>query len=174
MLPAPSFDRPNVPLRRVLVVEDDPDLIPLFVRALRAVDPELCLLWSMDSDAARILLLAGACEAVVADYTIPGRETGWSLASCCREATPAIPFGLTSALPLGSIEALGSPFLLKPFSLRELVAFLHRLVPQPISRGESLEAGQQHGERLDRLLRAPEVALAGGALEPRPDLAHAR
>ena len=170
----PSASGRGAPLRRVLVVEDDPDLIPLFVRALRVVDPELGLLWSMDSDAARILLFAGACEAVVADYAIPGQATGWSLASWCRELTPAIPFGLTSALPLGSIEALGAPFLPKPFSIRELVAFLHRIVPQPAARGQRLEPGQQRGERLDRLLRAPEVTLSGRALELRPDLAHAR
>lgn len=173
MLPAPSLARTDVPLRRVLVVEDDPDLIPLFVRALRAVDPELCLLWTMDSEAARIVLASRVCEAVVADYAIPGRETGWSLAFWCRASTPPIPCGLTSALPLGSIEALGSPFLRKPFSIRELVAFLHRILPQQARRG-SIEPGQQCGERLDRPLGAREIAVTGSALERRPELAHSR
>jgi DNA-binding response OmpR family regulator len=174
MLPAPSSIRPAVPVRRMLVVEDDPDLIPLFVRALRAVDPELCLLWTMDSEAARIVLASRACEAVVADYVIQGHETGWSLVPWCRASTPAIPFGLTSALPLGSIEALGSPFLRKPFSIRQLVAFLDRIVPQQEARRRRVERGQQCGERLDRPLGAREIVVTGRALELRSELAHAR
>ena len=173
MLPAPSSTRSDIP-GRVLVVEDDPDLIPLFVRALRAVDPELCLLWTMDSEAAWILLASRACDAVVADYAIRGNETGWSLASWCRASAPAIPFGLTSALPLGSIEALGTPFLPKPFSIRQLVAFLHRIVPQQATRRRRIEPGQQCGERLDRPLGAREIAVTGRALELGTELAHAR
>jgi len=114
---------------RLLLVEDDPDIIPLFVRGLRRVNPSASLIWTLDSEAGIALIEAGFCDAVVADYAIEGASTGWALSELCRTRTPVLPFGLTSVLPLRSVEAIGTPFLAKPFAIRDVASFLRLVLP---------------------------------------------
>jgi CheY-like chemotaxis protein len=123
---------------RLLLVEDDPDIIPLFVRALRRVDPVASLIWTLDSEAGIELIQAWLCDAVVADYAIEGASTGWALSLLCREH--ALPFGLTSALPLGSVETAGTPFLAKPLTIPDTMRFLEQFLPgaQTASASESI------------------------------------
>jgi DNA-binding response OmpR family regulator len=117
------------PTNRLLLVEDDPDIIPLFARGLRQVNPVASLIWTLDSEAAIALIETGLCDAVVADYAIEGASTGWALLELCRTREPALPFGLTSALPLRSVETNGTPFLAKPFAIRDVVRFLRLILP---------------------------------------------
>lgn len=114
---------------RLLLIEDDPDIIPLFVRVLRKVDPVASLIWTLDSEAGIALIETGLCDAVIADYAIEGAATGWALSQLCRARAPGLPFGLTSALPLRSAEQSGMPFLAKPFAMREVESFLRVLLP---------------------------------------------
>jgi DNA-binding response OmpR family regulator len=114
--------------RRVLVVDDDPDLMSLVAREFRAQDPDVCIQWSMDFEAARACLRSCRYDAVLADYLIEGAAGGWSLRSDCDVCQPGVPFALMSALPLSGTEKLGVPFLKKPFSRHELSSFLRSLL----------------------------------------------
>ncbi len=125
----PSNDTEDQRGIRLLLVEDDPDIIPIFVRGLRRVAPTASLIWTLDSEAGMALIESGLCDAVVADYAIEGTSTGWALWELCRTRKPALPFGLTSALPLGSVEASGAPFLAKPFAIRDVMTFLSQILP---------------------------------------------
>lgn len=114
--------------RRVLVVEDDPDLMSLITRTIRDLDPDICVQWSMDSEAARVCLRGCRYDAVLADYLIEGDSVGWCLREDCSEWQPGVPFALMSALPLSGTATLGVPFLKKPFSRRQLGSFLRALL----------------------------------------------
>ncbi len=112
---------------RVLLVEDDPDVAPLVYRGLRDVDPLLSIVWASDSARAREALSSGSFDVVIADYSIDGGGTGWTLLEEARARDPGVRCGILSALPLG-IEKLGTPFLHKPFARHELISFLRPLL----------------------------------------------
>jgi DNA-binding response OmpR family regulator len=119
---------------RVLVVEDDLDLEPVFRRVLHAVDPELRLLWAKSAREAIQLLQGRPVGFVVADYML-GDMPGSQVQRWLERHAPQVPFAMISALPL-SAELLRSdgtrvPFLPKPFSLDALVQFLTRLRRSP-------------------------------------------
>ena len=115
---------------RVLVVEDDLDLEPVFRRVLHAVDPELRLLWARSAREAIQLLQGRPVAFVVADYLL-GDAPGSQVQRWLERHRPKVPFAMISALPLSSelLRADGTrvPFLPKPFSVEALIQFLARL-----------------------------------------------
>jgi DNA-binding response OmpR family regulator len=115
---------------RVLIVEDDLDLEPVFRKVLHAIDPELRLLWARSAREGIQLLQGRPVGIVVADYML-GDAPGSQVQRWLERHSPEVPFAMISALPL-SAELLRSdgtriPFLPKPFSLDALVQFLTRL-----------------------------------------------
>jgi DNA-binding NtrC family response regulator len=115
---------------RVLVVEDDLDLEPVFRRVLHAVDPELRLLWARSAREAIQMLQGRPVGFVVADYLL-GDAPGSQVQRWLERHNPKVPFAMISALPL-SAELLRSdgtrvPFLPKPFTVEALIQFLARL-----------------------------------------------
>jgi DNA-binding NtrC family response regulator len=115
---------------RVLVVEDDLDLEPVFRRVLHAVDPELRLLWARSAREAIQLLQGRPVGFVVADYLL-GDAPGSQVQRWLERHSPGVPFAMISALPLSAelLRADGTriPFLPKPFSVEALIQFLARL-----------------------------------------------
>jgi DNA-binding response OmpR family regulator len=119
---------------RVLVVEDDADLEPIFRRVLHSIDPELRLLWARSAGEAIRLLQGRPVGFVVADYML-GDAPGSQVQRWLERQAPKVPFAMISALPL-STELLRSdgtrvPFLPKPFSVDSLIQFLTRLRHTP-------------------------------------------
>lgn len=112
---------------QVLLVEDDPDVAPVVYRAVREVAPRASIVWRAESERARAALLERDFDVVIADYAIDGGGTGWTLLQQARARNASVRCGMLSALPLG-VEKLGVPFLMKPFSWGELVAFLRPLL----------------------------------------------
>jgi DNA-binding response OmpR family regulator len=108
---------------RVLLIEDDPDIAPLVYRALRKLEPGLSILWASDSKRARELISARDFDVVIADYSIDGGGTGWTILEEMRAMNPLVRCGIVSALPLG-VDKLGTPFLRKPFDEGELLLFV--------------------------------------------------
>jgi DNA-binding response OmpR family regulator len=120
---APVYTRPL----NVLVVEDDSDVVPLIDRGLRAIHAHYSLSWTSDAQGARKALRSQEFDLVIADYTLDGGGTGWSLLQEVRQTCPDAQVGLVSALPLG-VQRVESRFLRKPFSQAELISFLRPLV----------------------------------------------
>lgn len=135
---------------RVLLVEDDPDIVPLVVRELRELDPGCAVQWCTDSETASRALHADRYDAVVADYMIEGAGTGWSLHESARQIDSDLGYGLLSALPLEALEHLGVPFLQKPFTPSTLRAFLRTLLVTRLPKGPGASAR----DRRDPLERA--------------------
>lgn len=138
-IPANASARdPTAGPTRVLLVEDDPDMVPLVVHLLREIEPGCAVQWCMDSETARSALFQRPFHAVIADYLIEGQATGWSLREPLHTLHPDAGYGLLSALPLEALDRLGVPFLHKPFTQAALRAFLRTLLPHcPPQRASS-------------------------------------
>ncbi len=117
---------PNAEPRRLLIVEDDPDLVSFLHRAARRVDPDVLVDWIPDADGARDALLRTRFAAVLADYAIEGDGTGWGLRQLVEETQDGAGFAVMSAMPLRPED--GVPFLRKPFSERRAEHFLRNLI----------------------------------------------
>lgn len=110
--------------RRILVVDDDPDIRAAMCIALRAdgavVDDA--------EDGAVAIHRLGACapEAVVLDLMLPG-QSGFTVLERCRAAVPPVPVVMVTANQgrrhAAFAQSLGaSAFLVKPVPLERLVA----------------------------------------------------
>lgn len=153
---------------RVLLVEDDPDIVPLVVRELRELDLECSVQWCMDSEAASRALLTSRYDAVVADYLIEGASTGWSLHDRARHIDPELGYGLLSALPLEGVEHLGVPFLQKPFTPSTLRAFLRTLLSSRLPKAPRGADGSSRarGDAPERAAPPPRPGRDPPAREP--------
>jgi len=122
---------PSRSMRRILIVEDDPDLETVLVRIVRSIDRALVVDWAVTAHEAELLLSRRSYCAVLADCMLEGKRSGAQLERVCERLQPRAPFALMSALPppekVGEVEGLRVPFLRKPFSTdtcRRFLAFL--------------------------------------------------
>lgn len=113
--------------RRLLVIDDDYQLIPLIGRAAQQIDPDLVIDWACGAQEARMALCESRYQAALVDFVLPGSESGFSIAKEIELRQPGSRIAMMSALPI-SIPSSCRGFLLKPFGLRECRHFLSNLI----------------------------------------------
>lgn len=120
--------------RRLLLIEDDPDMVAIVTRAARSLGSDLSVEWSADVDTALERLMEQEYDAVLSDYMIEGEHTGFFLLEECRKLRPQARIALMSVLPLRLPPGLGVPFVPKPVTVSRLRQVLQDLLPAESSR----------------------------------------
>ncbi|WP_229451982.1 response regulator [Massilia niastensis] len=113
-------------LRKVLVVDDEPDLADLAAALLCGNGVEAMVAYS-GPDALRALEGDREIDAVFSDVMMPGM-TGLQLAECIRERYPWVKVILTSGYTIPSLLAgARQPYLFtsKPYSIETIIRLLH-------------------------------------------------
>jgi DNA-binding NtrC family response regulator len=109
--------------KRVLVVDDDPDVLRTVMRMLdRHVEVKIAL----GADQALQVLGGGTIDAVVVDFNMHGPNGGWLLRQV-RDRYPAVSRVLLSGSSYADLSPHLEPglvdvFLAKPFEFEELLA----------------------------------------------------
>lgn len=127
---AGSAGRPLAPVdsdavgRRILVIEDEPGIVDFLKRGLQAAGFEVQAV--SDGIEGERLALAESFDAIVLDLMLPGRG-GLEVLTEVRRARPTVPVIVLSALGeledrVTGLDAGAVDYLVKPFSLAELVA----------------------------------------------------
>jgi len=140
---------------RVLVIEDEPDLLEALSQALRetgyAVDEA--------SDGRDGLFKATATDydAIVLDLMLPGMS-GWDLLRELRKSksTPVLILTARDTLPdrVRGLDAGGDDYLTKPFELPELLARLRALIRRGAGQASAMiEIGDVTVNTADRTVR---------------------
>ena len=111
-----AIGRVGAPMRRILVVDDDPDALRLFTHSLKSIDARLDIVAASNGDEAMSALRRVHPDLVLLDVVMP-EVNGWQVIEQKNgsEATRDIPVILISALdprqrPMGSkvlVTALG-------------------------------------------------------------------
>ncbi len=134
--------------RKVLIVEDEPDIARLVRDHL--ADVGCCAEVAGDAARARALFAAGAIDLVVLDRMLPDGD-GLALCGEFRRAAPALPILMLTAKSteldrVVGLEVGADDYLVKPFSVAELQARVKAL----FRRVEALRATVPQGdERLE-------------------------
>ncbi|WP_138470869.1 response regulator [Poseidonocella sp. HB161398] len=142
-----AVPRPAAQSRRILLVDDDPNVAQVMARQLRmdGHSVDLC----QDADAALSLLAAGPLpDLVISDVVMPGRMQGHALARTIGARHPGLPVLLMSGCslpgPRDGTEDAAMPALQKPVAwsvLREAVAAVPlREAPRPARSGQRLDS----------------------------------
>jgi CheY-like chemotaxis protein len=86
------------PVERVLIVDDDPQVVRLFARMLRAHDPELSILTACSGTEALARAVEGGIDLMLLDVVMAGMD-GWEVLRALRRAcdTVDLPVLLVSA-----------------------------------------------------------------------------
>ncbi len=117
--------------RRVLVVEDEPEICALIAEYLQAEGFEPDCVRS-DGEAAEVLRRASAFSCSVVDVNLGRGATGFDVARLARRLDPQLPVifvsGQASADSLERFGVTGALFLPKPFTAAELMEQVRRLV----------------------------------------------
>jgi two-component system OmpR family response regulator len=128
---------------RVLVVEDEPELLRVLAKALReegyAVDE------AADGDEGLFKATSWDYDAIVLDLMLPGRD-GWQVLDGLRRqrATPVLILTARDGVRdrVRGLDAGADDYLIKPFDLAELFARLRALIRRAAGRaGSVLAAG---------------------------------
>ena len=129
---------------RLLVVEDEPDLLAVLAKALReegyAVDE------AADGEAGLYKTSAWDYDAVVLDVMLP-KFDGWGVIKKLRsaKATPVLMLTARDAVPdrVRGLDAGADDYLVKPFELSELLARVRALVRRGAGKATAeLKAGE--------------------------------
>jgi two-component system OmpR family response regulator len=147
---------------RVLVIEDEPDLLEALVQALR----EAGYVVDEASDGRNGLFKAGATEydAIVLDLMLPGMS-GWDLLRELRrkKTTPVLILTARDTLPdrVRGLDAGGDDYLTKPFELPELLARLRALIRRGAGQTTAtIEIGDVIVDTADHTVRKAGQAVA--------------
>jgi DNA-binding response OmpR family regulator len=124
---------------RVLLIEDEPGIVDFVRRGLEAEG--FVVEAALDGIEGERLALQGSFDAVVLDLMLP-RRGGLEVLESVRRATPSVPVIVLTARGeiddrVEGLEAGAADYLLKPFSMAELVARVRaqlRVVAQVSSR----------------------------------------
>jgi len=120
----PPLDDSGQDAGRLLVIEDEPGIIDFVRRGLEGegftVDTAL------DGVQGERLALKGGYDALVLDLMLPGRS-GFDILAAVQRATPSVPVIVLTARGeiedrVAGLEAGAVDYLVKPFSMAELVA----------------------------------------------------
>jgi DNA-binding response OmpR family regulator len=115
---------------RVLLIEDEPGIVD-FVR--RGLEAEGCVVEeALDGAEGERLALRGTFDAIVLDLMLPGRS-GLDILASLRRSKPALPVIVLTARGdiedrVAGLDAGAVDYLVKPFSLAELVARVRALL----------------------------------------------
>src|ERR1700730_11986624 len=109
---------------RVLLVEDEPGIVDFVKRGLEAEG--FAVAAALDGTEGERLALKGSFDAIVLDLMLPGRS-GLEILASVRRSTPSVPVIVLTALAeiedrVAGLEAGAVDYLVKPFSLAELIA----------------------------------------------------
>jgi two-component system OmpR family response regulator len=124
---------------RVLVVEDEPELLAVLAQALReegyAVDE------AADGDEGLFKATSWDYDAIVLDLMLPGRD-GWQVLDGLRRqrGTPVLVLTARDGVRdrVRGLDAGADDYLIKPFDLAELLARLRALIRRAAGRAESV------------------------------------
>ena len=128
---------------RVLVVEDEPDLLFAVAQAIReegyAVDT------AEDGEDGLFKALGGQYDVIVLDLMLPKRD-GWSVLRELRKehATPVLVLTARDAVPdrIKGLDSGADDYLTKPFELGELMARLRALIRRAAGKAKAaIEVG---------------------------------
>jgi DNA-binding response OmpR family regulator len=108
----------------VLLIEDEPGIVDFIKRGLQAEG--FAVEAALDGEQGEQLALRGGYDAIVLDLMLPGRD-GLEVLASVRRATPNVPVIVLTARGgiddrVHGLEAGAVDYLVKPFSLAELVA----------------------------------------------------
>ncbi len=108
----------------VLLIEDEPGIVDFVRRGLEAQG--FVVEAALDGLEGERLALKGECDAIVLDLMLPGRS-GMEILAAVRRALPGLPVIVLTARGeiedrVGGLEAGAVDYLVKPFSMAELVA----------------------------------------------------
>jgi DNA-binding response OmpR family regulator len=120
----PAGQDQGVPPARVLVVEDEPGIVDFVQRGLQAAG--FLVEAALDGIEGERLALRDDFDAIVLDLMLPGRS-GLEILASVRRARPSLPVIVLTARSeiedrVGGLDAGAVDYLVKPFSLAELVA----------------------------------------------------
>jgi DNA-binding response OmpR family regulator len=109
---------------RVLLIEDEPGIVDFVRRGLQAEG--FAVEAAGDGVEGERLAMGGDCDAVVLDLMLPGRS-GMEILQTLRRARPTLPVIVLTARGeiedrVAGLEAGAVDYLVKPFSIAELVA----------------------------------------------------
>jgi DNA-binding response OmpR family regulator len=112
---------------RVLVIEDEPGIVDFVARGLQSEG--FLVASAVDGIEGERLALSESFDAIVLDLMLPGRS-GLEILASVRQAKPNVPVIVLSARGeigdrVTGLDAGAVDYLVKPFSLVELVARLH-------------------------------------------------
>src|SRR6516165_6704219 len=121
--PARRANEPRTPAR-VLLIEDEPGIVDFVRRGLEAEG--FAVEASGEGIEGERLALSGGFDAIVLDLMLPGRG-GFEILGALRRAKPTLPVIVLTARGeiedrVAGLDAGAVDYLVKPFSLAELVA----------------------------------------------------
>jgi two-component system OmpR family response regulator len=124
---------------RLLVVEDEPDLRRAIVQAL--VEEGFAVDHAADGETGLNKALAWKYDAIVLDLMLPVK-TGWEMLAALRQSKPTPVLILTArdAVPdrVRGLNSGADDYLIKPFSIVELVARLRALIRRAAGTADSI------------------------------------
>lgn len=120
----PAAQRESQAAARVLLIEDEPGIVDFVRRGLEA--DGFAVESALDGIEGERLAVGGECDAVVLDLMLPGRS-GMEILEGLRRARPTLPVIVLTARGevedrVAGLEAGAVDYLVKPFSIAELVA----------------------------------------------------
>jgi DNA-binding response OmpR family regulator len=120
--PAEADEQPDT--ANVLLIEDEPGIVDFVRRGLEAQG--FAVEAALDGDRGERLALGGGFDAIVLDLMLPGRS-GLEILAAVRRAMPSLPVIVLTARGeiedrVEGLEAGAVDYLVKPFSMAELVA----------------------------------------------------
>lgn len=118
--------------KKVLVIEDDVELITILDRVLKTIDPKINTDWVTSAEQAAAILEENIrthnfqpYDLILADIFLEGSSTGLDVWKMCQQYFPDVPVVVTSALPVDKFfaaigrDTISPPFLAKPFLAKE-------------------------------------------------------
>lgn len=113
---------------RILIVEDDVDLMNVIVRIADSLGPNMAIDWATDTHSALKLIQKETYGLVLVDYFLKGSKNGFSLVGACRDHQPDSAFAMMSSMSLEDFwklpDAIHIPLLRKPFTPEECSGFI--------------------------------------------------
>jgi DNA-binding NtrC family response regulator len=115
--------------KRLLVVEDDADLVAVLERIASSIDADIVMDWAPDVEVAERQMHERRYDVVLADFLLESERTGFALRSRCERLQPHAAFAMMSSMPLDVPGEDPCPFLRKPFTVAECREFLRTMLP---------------------------------------------